>query len=303
MQDKREKRIIETVIFGSTLLVIAVGIILLILGTNWLTVLIIEILIISMCSMLLLLLSRYFKKQNERFTEAEMEIEAFLSGDLSARLASNEEGELARFFEKVNHMAIALQTHVEKEQNSRQFLKETIFDISHQLKTPLAAIKMYNEIIQNEKEDVQIVQKFAGKSEKSIERMEGLIQNLMKITKLDAGTIMLEKEDYNTLVTAAKKYVVQVKRESKLEKALAAAEKTITGLKQKVSELMNTVASLTKQLDQYRSVRGQPESGKLQSENMELRKQNNIFKSIIEQHGLGHLLGRTKDQRQTRDAR
>lgn len=196
MQDKREKRIIETVIFGSTLLVIAVGIILLILGTNWLTVLIIEILIISMCSMLLLLLSRYFKKQNERFTEAEMEIEAFLSGDLSARLASNEEGELARFFEKVNHMAIALQTHVEKEQNSRQFLKETIFDISHQLKTPLAAIKMYNEIIQNEKEDVQIVQKFAGKSEESIERMEGLIQNLMKITKLDAGTIMLEKEDY-----------------------------------------------------------------------------------------------------------
>ena len=68
---------------------------------------------------------------------------------------------------------------------------------------------MYNEIIQNEKEDVQIVQKFAGKSEESIERMEGLIQNLMKITKLDAGTIMLEKEDYNTLALQIEEYAAE----------------------------------------------------------------------------------------------
>lgn len=145
--------------------------------------------------------------------------------------------------------------------------------------------------------------------EKSISKLQKQQLDVQAVEQIDvknvplSSKVMLEKEDYNTLVTAAKKYVVQVKRESKLEKALAAAEKTITGLKQKVSELMNTVASLTKQLDQYRSVRGQLESGKLQSENMELRNQNNIFKSIIEQHGLGHLLGRTKDQRQTRDAR
>jgi hypothetical protein len=43
--------------------------------------------------------------------------------------------------------------------------------------------------------------------------------------------------------------------------------------------------------------------GKLQQENAELRKQNNTFKSIPEQHGLGHLPGRKKEQRQTRDAR
>jgi hypothetical protein len=136
--------------------------------------------------------------------------------------------------------------------------------------------------------------------EKSIAKLQKQQLDVQAVEQIDvknvplSSKVMLEKEDYNTLVTAAKKYVVQVKRESKLEKALAAAEKTITGLKQKISELMNTVVSLTKQLGQYRSVRGQLESGKLQSENMELRKQNNIFKSIIEQHGLGHLLGRTE---------
>ena len=35
----------------------------------------------------------------------------------------------------------------------------------------------------------------------------------------------------------------------------------------------------------------------------ELRKQNSSLKSIIEQHGLGHLLGMKKEQRQTRDVR
>lgn len=84
---------------------------------------------------------------------------------------------------------------------------------------------------------------------------------------------------------------------------MAAAEKTIAGLKQKVLEFTRTITSLTKQLDEYRSIRGQLDRGKLQSENAELRQSNSLYKSIIEQHGLGHLLGRKKEQRQMLDAR
>jgi hypothetical protein len=145
--------------------------------------------------------------------------------------------------------------------------------------------------------------------EKSIAKLQKQQLDVKAVEQIDvknvplSSKVMLEKEDYNTLVTAAKKYVVQVKRESKLEKALAMAKETISRLKQKVSELTNTIASLTKQLDQYRSVRGQLDKGQLQSENAELRKQNSSLKSIIQQHGLGHLLGRKKEQQQTRDVR
>jgi len=65
-------------------------------------------------------------------------------------------------------------------------------------------------------------------------------------------------------------------------------------LKAKISELTATIFSLTKELDEYRSIRGQLNQGKLKQENAELRQQNSTFKSIIEQHGLGHLLGRSK---------
>lgn len=145
--------------------------------------------------------------------------------------------------------------------------------------------------------------------EKSIAKLQKQQLDVKAVEQIDvknvplSSKVMLGKEDYNTLVTAAKKYVVQVKRESKLEKALAAAEKTIAGLKAKITELTKRISSLTKQLDQYRSVRSQLGSAQLQSENAELRKQNSVFKSIIEQHGLGHLLSRKKEQRQEHDAR
>jgi len=118
-----------------------------------------------------------------------------------------------------------------------------------------------------------------------------------------SSKVSLSQEDYKTLTTAAKKYVVQEKKERKLQKLLDVAEKTISTLKAKISELTATIFSLTKELDEYRSVRGQLDKGKLQSENAELRKQNSSLKSIIEQHGLGHLLGVKKEQRQTRDVR
>lgn len=136
--------------------------------------------------------------------------------------------------------------------------------------------------------------------EKSIAKIQNQQIDVQAVEQIDvknvplSSKVMLEKEDYQTLVTAAQKYVVQVKRENKLEKLLKAAEKTIDGLKKKVSELSETIASLTKQLDQYRSVHSQLSMGALKQENKELRQQNGLYKSIIGQHGLEHLLGKNK---------
>jgi len=145
--------------------------------------------------------------------------------------------------------------------------------------------------------------------EKTIEKLQNKQVDVQAVEQIEvknvplSSKVMLEKEDYKTLVTAAQKYVVQVNKERGLKKMLKAAEKTIAALKAKVAELTETVSALTKQLDQYRSIRGQLTVGSLQQENKELKQRNSFYKSIIEQHGLAHLLGRNKDQQQTRDAR
>ncbi len=145
--------------------------------------------------------------------------------------------------------------------------------------------------------------------EKAIEKLQNKQVDVQAVEQIDvknvplSSKVMLDKKDYDGLITAAQKYVVQVKKERKLEKLLQAAEKAIAGLKVKVAELTEIISSLTRQLDQYHSVRGQLNVGSLQKENKELKQRNSFYKSIIEQHSLAHLLSRNKDQRQTRDAR
>ena len=73
----------------------------------------------------------------------------------------------------------------------------TVSDISHQLKTPLAALNIYNGLIQDEAKELPAIQEFGRLSEQELDRIETLVQNLLKITKLDAGTIVLEKSFEN----------------------------------------------------------------------------------------------------------
>ena len=76
-------------------------------------------------------------------------------------------------------------------------MKKTIADISHQLKTPLAALNIYNGLLQDEAVSPSEVKEFADLSEQELDRIETLVQNLLKITRLDAGSVVLEKKNEN----------------------------------------------------------------------------------------------------------
>lgn len=136
---------------------------------------------------------RYFSKQNEVMEDAVSAINAFLAGDKNARIACDEEGELYKLFHSVNTLATVLNAHAEHEFQSKEFLKGTISDISHQLKTPLAALNIYNGLLQGEAEELPAMKELTDLSEQELDRIETLVQNLLKITKLDAGSIVIEK--------------------------------------------------------------------------------------------------------------
>lgn len=157
------------------------------------------LLIISLCFSFIILsvLFSFFLYQNKKIQKANENILAFMDGDIYIRIADKSEGSLSQFFSSVNEMATALTTHIECEKHGREFLKETISDISHQLKTPLAALRMYNEIIQNERIHNEVLDEFTSKSERELTRMEALIQNLLKLARLDAGSIELEIRNHN----------------------------------------------------------------------------------------------------------
>lgn len=125
--------------------------------------------------------------------QAVSQIHAYLDGDRNARIECDDEGELYRLFHSVNSLAAVLNAHADNELREKEFLKNTISDISHQLKTPLAALNIYNGLLQDGDMEPGTVKEFADLSEQELDRIETLVQNLLKITRLDAGTIVLEK--------------------------------------------------------------------------------------------------------------
>ena len=139
----------------------------------------------------------YFRKQNQIMEQAVSQINAYLDGNLDARIECDYEGELYRLFHSVNSLAAVLNAHADNELREKEFLKNTISDISHQLKTPLAALNIYNGLLQDEDIEVSSVKEFAGLSEQELDRIETLVQSLLKITRLDAGAIVLEKNAEN----------------------------------------------------------------------------------------------------------
>lgn len=146
--------------------------------------------IIGMCFL-------YYLHQNRILESAIAQINRYLSGDTNSRIQCDREGSLYKLFHSVNTLATVLNAQAAKEQNSKLFLKNTISDISHQLKTPLAALNIYNGLLQDETEDMSAIREYVALSEQELDRIEMLVQNLLKITKLDAGSIVIEKKQEN----------------------------------------------------------------------------------------------------------
>ena len=90
---------------------------------------------------------------------------------------------------------------------------------------------------------------------------------------------MLDRSEYENLAAAAKKFYVQERKESKLQKALDAAMKMI-------SKLKATVAALTAELAEYTSVRGQLRIADLEQENGNLRSKLRSYENVISRNNL-----------------
>ena len=113
---------------------------------------------------------------------------------------------------------MALESKGEAERRAKEFLKDALSDISHQLKTPLAALHMYNEIVLKEPENAEAVRQFSEKAAQALRRMEDLIGTLLKVMRLAAGSIPFEKELYSmgeVLLRATEELTTRAQREGK----------------------------------------------------------------------------------------
>ena len=147
-----------------------------------------------------LLLLLYLRRQHRAFSNAENTIRQFLDGNTTSRIECSQAGDWYSLFHAINEMAAILSAHAENQRQTKEFLQDIISDVSHQMKTPLSALKMYHEIIESHQDDAATVSSFTEKSQREIKRMEDVIYTLLKLARLDAGIIQMEKVPENLTV-------------------------------------------------------------------------------------------------------
>lgn len=191
---------------------------------------------LTLCAVMLLLfvlvvgMFVFFWKRKRLYQQADKVLTNYINGDYSCHLPQNYEGGIFQLFSSAEQLATMLQSKNETEHKAKEFLKDTISDISHQLKTPLSALAMYQEIIENEPDNVETVKQFAAKMGISLKRMEQLILSMLKITRLDTGNIIFEKNkcyvselishSINELTTRAKNENKQIQVDGDSEQQL-----------------------------------------------------------------------------------
>ncbi|GKX67208.1 sensor histidine kinase [Inconstantimicrobium mannanitabidum] len=107
-----------------------------------------------------------------------------------------EEGEMAMLISSLNYMGDRVNNSIELLKEEREYLKDFLSDISHQLKTPLASLIMFNDLLrENENMPYDDRVNFLNKCEEQLGRMEWLIMNLLKVGRLEAGAINFRVEN------------------------------------------------------------------------------------------------------------
>ncbi len=139
-------------------------------------------------------IARRFTTPLRRLTEASR---GLAEGDLGRRVAPSQvragSSELAELAVQFNTMADRLQESVEIIRRDRDRSRDFLADVSHELRTPLAALRTFNELLrEGADDDPDTRAEFIESSGQQIERLDWLAQNLLELSKLDSGLVLLD---------------------------------------------------------------------------------------------------------------
>ena len=138
--------------------------------------------------------------------------------------------------------------------------------------------------------------------EQSIERVQKQQVSIQAVEQVEAkplplsSKVAVDKEDFQILVTAAQKFVVQEKQEGKLKKLLKDAKKTIADLKVKIESLVTELSAVRAELSEYKSVRGKLRTADLEQENDRLRSRIRTYEDVISRNNLWSYFSRHREK-------
>lgn len=125
------------------------------------------------------------------------DIRRITSGDFLLDIRDNQEGELSILKSELYKVTQMLSEHRHLLEEHNEQLTDAISDISHQLKTPLTSMMVMVDLLSDAALPETKRKEFTHLVNVQLERIDWLVSSLLKLSKIDAGSIVFKKEKIN----------------------------------------------------------------------------------------------------------
>ena len=136
----------------------------------------------------------YTRKRYRDIRELSGNLRRITGGDYSLDIRDNTEGELSILKNDIYKVTLLLSNQAELLRKEKEQLGDAMSDISHQLKTPLTSMLVMAELLSKNDLEASKRIEFTRSLKQQLKRMEWLLTSLLKLSKLDAGTVEFKKE-------------------------------------------------------------------------------------------------------------
>ncbi len=112
-----------------------------------------------------------------------------------------DEGEIGKLAGSIESVRHKLEEAEQRQRREKEFLRDIISDISHQIKTPVSALTVFNDIMLDAIEDEKL-RNILLQSELQLERITWLVEAMLKLARIEAESVVFEKKpvDINKLL-------------------------------------------------------------------------------------------------------
>ena len=147
---------------------------------------------LSLLLMLIYCVSTYRRYQS--IAALAGDINQILHGDHAIDFDSYSEGELSILHSEIYKMTIRLREQQQKLMKDKEYLADSLADISHQIRTPLTSINLLVERLSAFGLTDECRHQLTNELYELLDRIDWLITTLRKISRLDAGTVQFKQE-------------------------------------------------------------------------------------------------------------
>jgi signal transduction histidine kinase len=141
-----------------------------------------------------------FSYINKKLTTISNNITSAMNGNYNVNenlLPEYEEGIIYSIEYQIKMLISKLYINNQQVIKDKKKLNTLVTEVSHQIKTPVAAVKLFHQLLENNDIDIEQKKKILSKMEEEINRIQWFVQSLTDISKLETGLIHLNIEENN----------------------------------------------------------------------------------------------------------